>query len=122
MPATALLSQARIGEVADDIIAIEAAEFSTPVASVVYDVANPVYAVNSDVETPSPATLTSAFTSSSSRYYLGRLERDYPAIAKRVAAGEITIYKACVEAGIRKSAGKSKWTKADAYVSEKVDA
>ena len=122
VPAMALLSQARIREVADDIIAIEAAELSTPVASVVYDVANPVHAVNSDVETPSPARFTSAFTSSSSRYYVGRLERDYPAIAKRVAAGEISIYKACIEAGIRKAPAKAnKWTRPETYM-QKADA
>ena len=120
VPAMALLSQARTREVVE-VVAIDPVEISTPVTSVVYDVANPVYAVNSDVANPSPATFTSTITGGN-RYYVARLERDHPALAKRVADGEISIYKACIEAGIRKSAGKSKWTKADAYISKKVEA
>ena len=49
-------------------------------------------------------------------YYLARLERDHPAVAARVAAGELSVYAACIETGIRKTPAKaSKWTKADAY-------
>ena len=50
-------------------------------------------------------------------YYLARLQRDHPTIALRVAAGELSIYKACIAAGIRKAPAKtSKWSKPDAYL------
>ena len=83
-----------------------------------HEVAEPIAAATPDVATPKPATVSKG----GKAYYMQRLERDHPAIAKRVYDGELSVYAASVEAGIRKSAGKSKWTKADAYVSEKVDA
>lgn len=50
-------------------------------------------------------------------YYLARLHRDHPTIAARVAAGELSIYKACTAAGIRKAPAKtSEWLKPDAYM------
>jgi hypothetical protein len=53
----------------------------------------------------------------SAAYYQARLQRDHPAIAQRVAAGEISVYKASIEAGLRKASARSaKWTKAEAYV------
>jgi hypothetical protein len=49
-------------------------------------------------------------------YYLARLEREFPAIAKRVHAGKLSVFAGCVEAGIRKAPAKrSKWTQIDAY-------
>jgi hypothetical protein len=47
-------------------------------------------------------------------YYLSRLERDYPDVAKRVAAGELSVHRATIETGLRKPAGK-KWTKPADY-------
>lgn len=50
-------------------------------------------------------------------YYLGRLEREFPAIAARVYSGEISVYRACIDAGLRKAPKKStKWTKVDSYI------
>jgi hypothetical protein len=50
-------------------------------------------------------------------YYLERLQRDHPTIAVGVAAGELSIYKACIAAGIRKAPVKmSKWSKPAAYM------
>lgn len=47
-------------------------------------------------------------------YYLQRLERDFPELATRVHRGEISCYKACVLAGIRKAPAKD-WAKPEAY-------
>jgi hypothetical protein len=52
-------------------------------------------------------------------YYLQRLERDHAAIAKRVHAGELSVYAASVAAGLRKAAAKRKW---DANEYAKLDA
>jgi hypothetical protein len=50
-------------------------------------------------------------------YYVARLQRDHPTIAVSVAAGELSVYKACIAAGIRKAPAKtSKWSKPDAYM------
>jgi hypothetical protein len=48
-------------------------------------------------------------------YYLQRLERDSPELATRVHRGELSCYKACIMAGIRKPTGK-KWTKPEDYL------
>jgi hypothetical protein len=42
-------------------------------------------------------------------YYLQRLEREFPAIAARVQAGEVSVFAACVEVGIRKAPKARKW-------------
>jgi hypothetical protein len=55
-------------------------------------------------------------------YYLQRLQRDFPALAAKIASGEISVYAASIAAGLRKAPAKAtKWTKADAYMT-KVDA
>jgi hypothetical protein len=49
-------------------------------------------------------------------YYLARLNREFPEIAKRVDDGKLSVFRGCIEAGIRKEPAKSaKWTKAEAY-------
>jgi hypothetical protein len=49
-------------------------------------------------------------------YYLARLEREFPAIAKRVHAGEISVFRASVAAGLRKPpANGGKWTEPASY-------
>jgi hypothetical protein len=53
----------------------------------------------------------------SAAYYQARLQRDHPALAQRVVAGEISVYKASIEAGLRKAPARSaKWTKPDTYM------
>jgi hypothetical protein len=47
-------------------------------------------------------------------YYLGRLEREFPRLAARVQAGELSVYRASIEAGMRKPPARN-WTKPDAY-------
>ena len=47
-------------------------------------------------------------------YYLGRLEREFPALAARVHKGELSVYRACIEAGLRKAPAKN-WAKPEAY-------
>jgi hypothetical protein len=57
-------------------------------------------------------------------YWMKRLAKEQPELARRVISGEISCYKACIEAGIRKAPeiGKAKtksdWTKPEAYVQE----
>ncbi len=46
-------------------------------------------------------------------YYLRRLEREHPALANRVRAGELSVYRACILAGFRKPA--KDWSKPEAY-------
>jgi hypothetical protein len=61
---------------------------------------------------------------SKSSYWMKRLAKEQPALAASVIAGEISCYKACIQAGIRKAPeigkGKTKsdWTKPEAYVQE----
>ena len=82
------------------------------------EVAEAVAVAMPKVANPSPATVSKGGRA----YYMQRLQRDFPEIAKRVETGEISVHAGSVQAGIRKSAGKSKWTRAEAYVTEKVDA
>jgi hypothetical protein len=50
-------------------------------------------------------------------YYLARLQREFPELAAQVASGELSVFRASVQAGLRKAPVKaSKWTKADAYM------
>jgi hypothetical protein len=47
-------------------------------------------------------------------YYLGRLEREFPALAARTRTGELSVYRASIEAGLRKAPARN-WTQPDAY-------
>ena len=47
-------------------------------------------------------------------YYLARLDRDYPALARLVNHGELSVHAASIKAGIRKAAAKN-WLKPEAY-------
>jgi hypothetical protein len=50
-------------------------------------------------------------------YYMQRLQKDHPALAARIASGEISVYAASIAAGLRKAPAKAcKWTKAEAYM------
>jgi hypothetical protein len=51
-------------------------------------------------------------------YYLGRLEREFPALAARTRAGELSVYRASIEAGLRKPPARN-WTQPDAYHSKR---
>jgi hypothetical protein len=64
---------------------------------------------------------------SKASYWMKRLAKEQPELARRVISGEISCYKACIQAGIRKAPEtktKSDWTKPEAYVkkTETVDA
>jgi hypothetical protein len=49
-------------------------------------------------------------------YWLARLQRERPDLAARVAAGKLSVYRASIEAGMRKAPSNAKkWTKIDAY-------
>lgn len=47
-------------------------------------------------------------------YWMARLSKTRPDIAARVCAGEISCYRGCIEAGIRKQPAK-KWTRPEDY-------
>jgi hypothetical protein len=47
-------------------------------------------------------------------YYLGRLEREFPALAARTRTGELSVYRASIEAGLRKAPARN-WAQPDAY-------
>src|SRR5262249_40947034 len=108
-------------EVAIEPVAMPAAEVAKPVQAD----ANTMQADANDVQADAkhsqaiatvmqaaakqPATGTRA-------YYLARLDREFPEIAKRVHAGELSVFRGCIEAGIRKAPAKgAKWTKPDSY-------
>lgn len=61
----------------------------------------------------SPST-KSEKTVANRAYYLNRLKRDFPALAARVHEGELSVYRACVEAGLRKAPARN-WGKLEAY-------
>ncbi len=52
-------------------------------------------------------------TSGTRAYYPQRLEHEHPALAKRVHDGELSVYRACIVAGLRKPA--KDWSKLEAY-------
>ena len=80
-----------------------------PIAAPVTKTSETVAKIKADAVATQPKRGTKA-------YYLARLERDHPVIAARVTAGELSVYAACIETGIRKAPAKaSKWTNADAY-------
>jgi hypothetical protein len=47
-------------------------------------------------------------------YYLGRLEREFPALAARIHTGALSVYRASIEAGLRKAPARN-WAQPDAY-------
>ena len=67
------------------------------------------------VVVPTKARPAQKSTASGTRsYYLQRLERAHPALAKRVLDGELSVYRACILAGLRKPPAKD-WSKPAAY-------
>ncbi len=52
-------------------------------------------------------------SSGTRRYYLQRLDREHPSLAKRVNAGELSVYRACILAGLGKPA--KDWSQPEAY-------
>jgi hypothetical protein len=80
---------------------------------------NPIAAEPTDIVSASAIEVATPAKRGGRDYYLRRLERDHAAIAKRVHAGELSVYAASVAAGLRKAAAKRKW---DANEYAKVDA
>ena len=60
----------------------------------------PVFAENDENRDENP---TKTKRSKASQNYVNRLENEFPAIAKRVNAGEISLYRGTIEAGLRKA-------------------
>lgn len=63
---------------------------------------------------PQSVPVAPAKQSANRDYWLGRLQAEHPHLWKRVNGGELTVYAACVAAGLRKSR-RSKWAKVEAY-------
>ena len=89
-------------------------EIATETEPVAVTIANGVNAVNGDVNHVIYGVKPRK--TNTSDYYLQRLERDHPAIANRVKSRELSLYRGCVEAGLRKAPAKSKWTTVAAYL------
>jgi hypothetical protein len=47
-------------------------------------------------------------------YYLSRLEREFPALAARTRTGELSVYRASIQAGLRKPPARN-WAQPNAY-------
>jgi hypothetical protein len=63
-----------------------------------------------------PRTAIKPKTVANKHYWLARLQRTHPDIASRVETGELSCYRGCVEAGIRKpAASSSQWAKLETY-------
>ncbi|MGF1619646.1 MAG: hypothetical protein ACFCUR_03420 [Rhodomicrobiaceae bacterium] len=79
--------------------------------------ARPVHATPPQSEKPAPADAVPAKPAkavANRAYYLGRLEREFPALAARTRTGELSVYRASIEAGLRKPPARN-WTQPDAY-------
>ena len=46
-------------------------------------------------------------------YYLARLQREFPELATQVASGELSVFAASVQAGLRKAPAKRAWNASD---------
>lgn len=46
-------------------------------------------------------------------YYLARLQREFPELATQVASGELSVFRASVQAGLRKAPAKRAWNAID---------
>lgn len=98
MPAMALLKDAARREIAAEPVAMPIEEPVTPMQVIAKAAAMPAKA-------------------GTKAYYLQRLQRDFPALAAKVANDDLSVYAASIAAGLRKAPAKaSKWTKADAYL------
>ncbi|MDY6960291.1 MAG: hypothetical protein SV862_00110 [Pseudomonadota bacterium] len=62
-----------------------------------------------------PAPKAEAAKRGTAAYYRARLATEHPEIAARIAGGELSVYAASIEAGLRKAKPVSRWTKIDAY-------
>jgi hypothetical protein len=103
MPAMALLKDAARREIAAE-----------PIASPTEEPASAMQILAKVAATP-PKAGTKA-------YYMQRLQREHPALAAKIASGEISVYAASIAAGLRKAPAKAtRWTKVDSYM-PKVDA
>jgi hypothetical protein len=92
----AKLGKAEPGEVPAEIV-IEAVEFE------------PVGAID-----PAPAEPIRLVRAGTAAYYRARIERDRPDLAARIASGELSVYRASIQAGMRKAPAKD-WAKPEAY-------
>ena len=97
-------------------------EAETPGAAIAAEpVASPIEEPASAMQTIAKAAAMPA-KAGTKAYYLQRLEREHPALAEKIASGELSVYAASIAAGLRKAQAKaSKWTRADAYM-QKVNA
>ncbi len=135
----AMMSGVKADEIARGIGAVKAGLFlmliealvwlSVPATALLRDAAKPITSAANPIETVAnpiakPATPMQALAKAAAMppkagtkaYYLQRLQRDHPALAARIANGEISVYAASIAAGLRKAPAKAaKWTKVDAY-------
>lgn len=97
VPAMALLRDAAKKEIAAE-----------PVASPIEEPATAMQVIAKAAAMPAKA--------GTKAYYMQRLQRDHPALAAKIAGGELSVYAASIAAGLRKAPAKTaQWTKAEAY-------
>ena len=63
---------------------------------------------------PAPAEPIRLVRAGTAAYYRVRIERDRPDLAARIASGELSVYRASIQAGMRKAPAKN-WAKPEAY-------
>ena len=72
-----------------------------------------------DVEPVAPAETAPAepfrlVRAGTAAYYRARIDRDRPDLAARIVSGELSVYRASIQAGMRKAPAKD-WAKPEAY-------
>lgn len=134
----AMMSGVKADEIARGIGAVKAALFlvliealvwlSVPATALIKEASRPIKPAETPIETAAEPieaaasqiieTLTQATAKAGTKaYYLQRLEREHPQLAKKIASGETSVYAASIAAGLRKPAAKTtKWTKVNAYL------
>jgi hypothetical protein len=75
----------------------------------------PVDVVAEPLPIEAPAVAPVKLRTGTAAYYRFRIERDHPALAERIASGELSVHAASIAAGLRKPRAKSKWTSIAAY-------
>jgi hypothetical protein len=85
------------------------------VATEVQAVTKPVPAAATEMQeiaTPAAEIAKPAATGTRA-YYLARLQREFPELATQVASGELSVFRASVQSGLRKEPAKRKWNASD---------
>jgi hypothetical protein len=66
-----------------------------------------------EIATPAVEIAKPAATGTPAPIYLARLQREFPKLATQVASGELSVFRASAQRGLRKDPTKRKWSASD---------